>query len=90
MESNVLSCKVNGCGYNMNEECRAQAVSIGADHAMCDTFSESGTAEAEASPLVAACQIDDCQFNESQGCHASGINVAWHEHHADCGTFLPR
>lgn len=90
MESTVLSCGADGCAYNQSNECHAPSVSIGSEHAMCDTFTESGTPLENAMPAVSACHIGECQFNQEMACQASGINVAWHERHADCGTFSLR
>lgn len=90
MESTVLSCQVEDCAYNQSRECHAPAVSVGSDHAMCDTFTKSGMPRPEAQPMVASCHIDECQFNQQLACEASGINVAQHEEHADCDTFAPR
>lgn len=87
MQAMVLSCGADDCAYNKSNECHAPSVSIGSDHAMCDTFTESGMAQENAMPAVAACHIGECQFNQNMACGASGINVAWHERHADCQTF---
>lgn len=89
MQSRVLSCQVNECGYNDSKECRAPVVYIGSDHAACDTFTEVGVPQLDAEPKIASCHIDECRFNEQMACNASGIDVARHQQHADCGTFLP-
>ena len=90
MESTVLSCDVADCAYCQGQECHAPSISVGSDHAMCDTFTKSGMPREKAMPVVAACQIGECQFNEQMACSASGIKVSRHEEHADCGTFSPR
>lgn len=83
----VLSCGADECVYNNSDECHAPSVSVGSDHATCDTFSKSGTPKEKAMSPVAACHIDECKFNEDLACAASGINVKTHERHADCKTF---
>jgi hypothetical protein len=89
MQSTVLKCAVEECAYNQGQECHAPAVSVGSDHPMCDTFTKSGSPQAEAQPMIAACQTSECKFNQELACQASGINVARHEQHADCQTFSP-
>ena len=90
MESLVLSCGAEECAYNESQECHAPAVSIGSDHAMCDTFTETAMPQDKAMPAVAACHIGECKFNQDMACEASGINLSSHERHADCGTFSLR
>lgn len=89
MTSKVLSCGVTECAYNRNKECHAPSISIGSGHAICDTFTHTGSPQESSMPSVAACQIQDCQFNQNLGCQAPGITVWNHEQHADCVTFLP-
>ena len=89
MQSKVLSCGVGECAYNRHKECHAASVEVGSSHAMCDTFTKIGAAEASAMPEVAGCSISGCQFNDNVMCQAPGITVWSHEEHADCATFLP-
>ena len=79
MQSTVLNCDADACAYNRSRECHAPSVSIGSDHAVCDTFTKSGMPEEKATPSVAACHIGECQFNRDMACQASGISViaAW-------------
>lgn len=86
MHSTVLSCGASECAYNMPDGCHATSISVGSEHAACDTFSLSGVLEESAHPGVVSCGIPDCQFNSDKICKAAGITVATHERHADCTT----
>jgi hypothetical protein len=88
----VSSCNVKECAYLLNnQECHAGAITVGDTHPYCDTFfrySKKGGADQIGS--VGACKMNNCKFNQSLECTASGVDVRYHEDHADCKTFSPR
>ena len=92
MTSEIKNCAIQECFYNDNELCHANAITVGADHPMCDTFIKMQDWHGQPADMghVGACHEFDCKFNETLSCSAPSINVDYHEKHADCVTFEPR
>ncbi|MHB9155634.1 MAG: DUF1540 domain-containing protein [Endomicrobiales bacterium] len=89
---NVIDCSAVNCVYNVNKQCHTMAITVGSDHARCESFMEQTQKEGvmDLTGRVGACHVGNCQFNESLECHASGIHVNPHSGHADCMTFNPK
>jgi hypothetical protein len=92
--SNVQSCDVRACAYNVDEACHARAITIGDGlHAACDTFffsnvhTRSNTSQQAG---VGACKVTACRYNSDLECSAETIHVGVHDKHADCMTFTAR
>lgn len=88
----ILSCSVNECAYNKNDQCHTLAITVGNAHPSCDTFIKSpirGGSE-DLTGGVGACKVQDCGFNKALECSAPGISVAPHGGHGDCRTFRAR
>lgn len=91
MMPEIKKCTMNECFYNQNDLCHANAILVGSDHAMCDTFIEKQNHALPADQgKVGACHMASCEYNEQLSCHADGINVGHHQGHADCFTYEPR
>ncbi|MHB9024685.1 MAG: DUF1540 domain-containing protein [Armatimonadota bacterium] len=87
----VTECQVDSCFYNREKQCHAPAINVGSDHPECDTFIPKGEhISRQGNGMVGACHVAQCRHNNDLTCQASGITVAYHESHADCGTFDPR
>ncbi|HXI10547.1 MAG TPA: DUF1540 domain-containing protein [Thermodesulfobacteriota bacterium] len=88
----IISCSVNECAYNKNNQCHTLAITVGNGHPSCDTFvkarSKGGSEELRGG--VGACKEASCSFNRSLECSAQGISVAPHSGHGDCVTFKAR
>ncbi len=91
-EGAIMTCNVTQCSYNQVEECHAESIHVGGDHAICDTFTTTGVQEVVSSTEgeVGGCDMIECHFNEDRDCEASGVTVAMHNGHADCFTFRPQ
>lgn len=89
---NVEACEVTSCAYNVEESCRARAITVGHGiHAACDTFFiASPHASAQQQAGVGACKVSACRYNADYECAAPAIRVGLHENHADCTTFARR
>jgi hypothetical protein len=88
MMPEVKKCTVNDCFYWGDDKCRANAIQVGDDHPLCDTYVKAGSHGAPANMgKVGACHTSDCQYNKDLSCSANSIDVGWHAHHADCLTF---
>lgn len=87
----VKKCVVNNCFYWDNDICHANAIQVGDEHPMCDTYAKS---QDHAGPAdmgrVGACHTSNCEYNERLSCSANGIEVGFHAMHADCLTFEPK
>ncbi len=89
----ILSCTVNECAYNINNECHTLAITVGdGEHAACDTFYRAKVKGGAMDLIggVGACKASACKFNKAFECTAPGINVARHSEHADCKTYAAR
>lgn len=88
----ISKCSVTQCSYNMNFQCHTPAITVGSDHAACDSYidlmDKGGFTNVTGS--VGACHESDCLFNKSLECSAPGIEVGQHKGHADCLTFNSR
>ena len=94
MKLNVLvpeveSCAVTRCGYNVDESCRARAITVGdGEHPACDTFlPRDDHARGPGHAGVGACKVEVCRHNRDLECSADAIRVGDHDGHADCKTF---
>jgi hypothetical protein len=88
----VKECVVTECSYNTGKVCHAMAIMVGDDVCpMCDTYTNymSKGGVPDATGKVGACRTSDCIYNDSLECSADGINVGWHQNHAECMTFTP-
>jgi Domain of Unknown Function (DUF1540) len=87
----VRECAVFLCAYNHTGDCHAFAITVGSDHAHCETYvqapakagMESVTAQ------VGACKRADCRHNDGLECQAPGITVGPDRDSADCLTYDP-
>jgi hypothetical protein len=87
----VKKCTVTQCYYNQQELCHANAIQVGSDHPMCDTYVQSNQHGLPADKgRVGACHVSQCEYNRSMSCVANGIEVGLHAEHADCITFEPK
>ena len=90
----VDRCRVTECCYNLEEMCRALAITVGGSgaHPACDTYCDyrvkGGDQTVQAS--VGACKVSECVYNQSLECTAAGITVGRAEDEADCLTFERR
>lgn len=90
-QGKVLDCKVTECAYNQGKQCHAKAITVGSEHAMCDTFMNgAGKGGVQSTGLVGACHMSGCKYNSSLECSAPGIHVGAHVDHADCETYSQR
>lgn len=85
----ILSCSVQECAYNNNNQCHTLAITVGSGHPSCDTFFKAQTKGGSEDMIggVGACREQDCRFNKALECSAQGISVAPHSGHGDCRTF---
>lgn len=92
MMPQVKNCTVGECYYNLDEICHANAITIGSDHQMCDTFIADVDRHGMPADIgrVGACHQSDCKFNAELSCGAGSINVDYHQDHGDCVTFEAR
>ena len=93
MIAKVEKCEVNQCAYNLDNRCRAIAITVGGDaaHPMCDTFCGSMDKGGQKSKIarVGACKVAACMFNKSLECNSPDIMVGYKWDEIDCLTFLP-
>ncbi len=89
----VKRCDANDCGYNLNSNCHAKAITIG-DYSNpgCDTFMgiHRHTKEIKRIAGVGACKVSDCKFNDDYECIAQDISVGFKEGKVNCLTFTAR
>jgi hypothetical protein len=89
----VQECDVTSCAYNVEQSCRARAITVGGGpHPACDTFFASDQHARDTSRVagVGACKVTNCRYNSDLECAAEAIRVGVHDRHADCVTFAPR
>jgi hypothetical protein len=89
----VKRCDVQSCGYNLNLNCHAKAITVGdSSHPGCDTFLGTQKHIKESSRIagVGACKVSECKFNDDFECIADEISVGINEGSAHCLTFLKR
>ena len=84
----ITKCTVNDCFYWESNVCRANAIQVGDEHPMCDTYAKSSAHSGPADMgRVGACHTSNCEYNKQLSCSAKGIDVGYHADHADCLTF---
>lgn len=86
----VQKCDVNACGYNVNSNCHAKAITIGDNsNPRCDTFLgiKNHTKETKRIAGVGACKVSDCKFNHDYECVAKNISVGLIAGKVKCLTF---
>lgn len=87
----VKKCTVNDCFYWGDDTCRANAIQVGDEHPMCDTYVKAGQHGGPANTgKVGACHTSNCEYNKQLSCSALSIDVGFHAQHADCLTFEPK
>ena len=89
---NVEACEVTSCAYNVDQLCRARAITVGHGiHAACDTFFVAQPhTRSDQHAGVGACKVAACRHNHDYECAAAAIRVGLHQDHADCLTFATR
>lgn len=89
----VSACSVELCGYNLNHQCHAKAITVGdSANPGCDTFFKADKHSKETKRVagVGACKVSECKFNEDFECAANNISVGFARHKINCLTFTPR
>lgn len=91
-QGHVAGCTVEECSYNVDRQCYAPGIKVGADHAHCDTYTTNPNVDlsANALPDVVRCNIDECRWNVGNDCNAPGVSVSQDVDEADCVTYSPR
>jgi hypothetical protein len=84
----VRDCAVFMCAYN-HGGCHAFAITVGSDHAHCETFVEAPAKAGIESVIaqVGACKRADCRHNDGLECQAPAITVGPDRDTADCLTY---
>lgn len=86
----VSQCDVSRCGYNVNNNCHAKAITIGDNsNPGCDTFFEASKHNKEIKRIagVGACKVNTCKFNNDFECTAENIIVGLSKQKINCLTF---
>ena len=86
----VRRCQVETCAFNVEDGCRARAITVGAGMVpACDTFFDSTGPSMSASRVagVGACKNAECKFNTELECQAEAIMVATGGSLPACQTF---
>lgn len=89
----VKACDVQNCGYNVNCNCHAKAITVGdGSNPGCDTFMGMSGHIKETKRIagVGACKVDECKFNEDFECSARNITVGFKNGKVNCLTFSKR
>jgi len=90
----IKMCEAKNCAYNRDQQCHAQAITIGDKrHPMCDTFTKSQEKAGDGGTIgcVGACRTSSCQHNQELLCTAQGIDVGAHKAADwDCKTYQKR
>ena len=89
----VASCTVGECAYNLDNSCRARAITVGDGvHPGCDTFfMESGHVhESKRVAGIGACKVTQCRFNDDLECITEAISVGRAGSSVNCMTFAAR
>ena len=92
MVPEVRKCSVRNCFYNRSNECFANAILVGSEEPVCETFTMSQQhTDKHGQSEIGACHIADCEYNDEMYCHAcSDIEVGWSGNNAMCLTFEPK
>ena len=86
----ITKCEVIRCGYNVNSNCHAKAITIGDEvNPSCDTFFLNSIHSRETLRIagVGACKINSCQYNDDFECTANSISVGEARGKINCLTF---
>lgn len=89
----VSKCEIKNCGYNVENNCHAKAITIGDELApSCDTFFSNSIHSRETQRIagVGACKITNCQFNDDFECLANSISIGEARGNINCLTFSAR
>lgn len=89
----VSKCDIKNCGYNVNNNCHAKAITVGdGTNPGCDTFFENSTHNRETKRIagVGACKVSSCQFNNDFECGADSVSVGHTDGKINCLTFKER
>lgn len=88
----VSQCSVSECGFNVDSNCHAKAITVGDfQNPGCDTFmsSDKHTQETVRIAGVGACKVSSCKYNEDFECAAENIVVGFKQEKVNCLTFTP-
>ena len=91
--SQVSRCSVTQCAYNLDQICRAKAITVGdAQNPGCDTFFSASPHNRESSRIagVGACKVRSCRYNDDYECAAESINVGFAGKQVNCLTYEAR
>jgi len=86
----VTNCDIKKCGYNLNNNCHAKAITIGDEmNPGCDTFFEHKSHSREAKRIagVGACKVSSCRHNNDFECTAEGVSVGFSDGKINCLTY---
>jgi len=89
----VSGCTVSECAYNINDSCRAHAITVGDGvHPGCDTFlgAPRHARNSKQSAGVGACKVTGCMHNEDYECVADSIRVGLTADTVNCLTYMGR
>lgn len=89
----VKMCDVQNCGFNVNKNCHAKAITIGdLINPDCDTYMDTSVhTHQNGNPAgVGACKVRDCKFNQDYECFADNIRVGRVNNEVKCLTFKKR
>lgn len=89
----VSKCQISQCGYNVNHNCHAKAITIGDSmNPGCDTYMSASSHNRETKRIagVGACKVGTCRFNEDYECSAESISVGMNGKLINCLTYSPR
>lgn len=89
----VSKCSATHCGYNVNRNCHAKAITVGdTKNPECDTFFQSKIHNKEVKRVagVGACKVIGCQHNEDFECMMNAIAVGIVKDSINCLTYSPR
>lgn len=87
----IISCTMEDCCFNSNQNCHALAINVGEATPMCDTFKNGSNlcGVPSITGSVGACKLDTCSHNQSLECTAPGIKMSNKGSMAECITFSP-
>lgn len=87
----VHECSVDSCAFHADAGCHAGAITIGGEHAHCNTFIDiTPRAGGNGTARVGACHRIDCVHNSQLACGAPSVSVGQGDDVADCLTFSAR
>ena len=86
----VSKCDIKKCGYNVNNNCHAKAITVGDEmNPGCDTFFENKSHSRETKRIagVGACKVSSCRHNNDYECTAEGVSVGFSDGKINCLTY---